>query len=178
VNLFLLAIWFFLPAGAGNAAPIFAAKIPWLKSWDTPMDFGKTFRGKRILGDNKTWRGLLSGALIGGLTAGLQHSLFPGVGPAGWLTLSSAILLGALLGVGALLGDAVESFFKRQSGVQPGQSWFPFDQTDYILGGMLLSSLAVRLNGEQYAAVFVTWFFIHIIATHIGYLLGLKSRPI
>src|ERR1039457_3892121 len=65
-------IWFFLPAGLGNAAPIIAAKFPGLKNWTFPLDGYATFRGKRLLGDHKTVRGLVSGILIGMLTAFLQ----------------------------------------------------------------------------------------------------------
>ena len=65
-------IWFFLPAGLGNIAPIFAAKLPWLKTYAFPLDGYAMFRGKRLLGDHKTVRGLLSGLLTGMATASLQ----------------------------------------------------------------------------------------------------------
>ena len=57
------AFWFFLPAGIANMSPVLASRISWLKSWDTPLDFGKSFRGKPIFGKNKTWRGIVFGTL-------------------------------------------------------------------------------------------------------------------
>ena len=48
----LFALWFFLPAGIANVAPIFAAKWRLLESLNKPLDFGQTFRGKRIFGYN------------------------------------------------------------------------------------------------------------------------------
>jgi hypothetical protein len=39
----MFALWFFLPAGVANAAPVFANKIPVLNRWKTPMDFGKSY---------------------------------------------------------------------------------------------------------------------------------------
>ena len=57
----LFALWFFLPAGLANAAPVFASRIPKSEKLALPLDFGKSFRGKRIFGENKTFRGLLAG---------------------------------------------------------------------------------------------------------------------
>ena len=50
----LFALWFFLPAGIANAAPVFANKIPnsdWLAK---PMDFGKHLRQRRIFQSDRT----------------------------------------------------------------------------------------------------------------------------
>jgi hypothetical protein len=53
----LFALWFFLPAGLANAAPVFANKIPGSEWLAVPIDGGKHFRGKRITGNHKTIRG-------------------------------------------------------------------------------------------------------------------------
>jgi CDP-2,3-bis-(O-geranylgeranyl)-sn-glycerol synthase len=173
----LFALWFFLPAGLSNAAPVFAARIPLISHLSQPLDFGKTYRGQRIFGANKTWRGLLTGTLVGIITALLIYPLFFG----GALDLSfwlSSMLVGGLLGFGALFGDAIESFFKRQLGVKPGHSWFPFDQIDYILGAFLISFPVVHLPLYYYGIILATWFAMHLIASYIGFLLGLKDKPI
>lgn len=180
----LFALWFFLPAGLANAAPVFMSKVPGLRKLNAPMDFGRSYRGKRIFGDNKTWRGLISGTVIATLAVAIQHYLhrnYAGVRSAIDLVDYCdplVLLLGPLLGLGALLGDAIESFFKRQSGVKPGHAWFPFDQIDYIIGGLLLSVLVVRLRLIDYAAIGVTWFLMHLIFSYLGYIVGLKSKPI
>src|SRR6185369_16468061 len=69
----LFGLWFFLPAALANMAPIFAAHTAALKKFDTPMDFGRTFRGRRILGDHKTWRGLVSGIVAATALLWLQQ---------------------------------------------------------------------------------------------------------
>ncbi len=179
----LFAIWFFLPAGLANAAPVFANKIPYLKRWNTPLDFGLHFRGKRIFGKNKTWRGLLSGIVVGSLVALLQrygynHSeLLQDITYLNYSAIHVG-LLGGALGAGALLGDAIESFFKRQFGVPSGRSWFPFDQIDYIIGGLLVSSLVIDMPHYRYWIIFAVWFVIHLSAGPVAHALGLKSRPI
>lgn len=176
------AIWFFLPAGVANATPVFANKIPLLNRWKTPLDFGRSYRGKRIFGANKTWRGLVFGSFIGALTGILIATVYPpsasAVGIAPLLPKASMALLGGLLGLGALSGDAIESFFKRQKGVAAGKSWFPFDQIDYIIGGLLLSSIVVQLSITEYIVVALTWFVLHVVSAYIGYLLKLKDTPI
>lgn len=180
----LFALWFFLPAGLANAAPVLAARLPGLNDWNTPLDLGKTFRGRRIFGANKTWRGLLAGLLVASLAVAVQHWLavnasFPNFfsGNVNYF-LSNILWLGPLLGLGAIGGDALESFAKRQVGVKPGQSWFPFDQIDYILGGLLLSLVIVRLGLQDYALILITWFVLHLATVYFAHKLGLRADPI
>jgi CDP-2,3-bis-(O-geranylgeranyl)-sn-glycerol synthase len=90
----------------------------------------------------------------------------------------SPLLLGFLFGLGALAGDAIESFFKRQANVPAGAAWFPFDQIDYIAGGCLAAALAVHLRLHEYATVLAVWFLMHLLFSYIGYLLHLKARPV
>lgn len=178
----IFALWFFLPAGVANAAPVFANKIPILKNWKTPVDFGKSYRGKRILGDNKSWRGIISGTLTGGITALLVYLIYPNAAEVLWynpiVPALDMFVVGCALGFGALFGDVVESFFKRQYGVPAGHSWFPFDQIDYILGGLLLVTPFVSLQSIQYIVIIATWFGLHIFFAYAGYLLRLKDKPI
>jgi CDP-2,3-bis-(O-geranylgeranyl)-sn-glycerol synthase len=178
------ALWFFLPAGIANMVPIFFAQIPALKAYDTPIDLGKSFRGKRIFGSHKTWRGLVAGIIFGTLTLFIQqvavehlaflHSWTSRVDYAQLPTL----VLGPLLAIGALGGDAIESFFKRQRGIPPGHGWFPFDQTDYIIGSAIASIPFVCLSLRQYVLIIAIWLIIHVIASAFGYAIGVKERPI
>jgi CDP-2,3-bis-(O-geranylgeranyl)-sn-glycerol synthase len=178
------ALWFFAPAAVANVVPIFAAAIPQLKRFDAPMDMGKKFRGRRILGDHKTWRGLITGIIFATLTLLLQQYLFDTVG---WIRNLTdqvdywhlpALILGPLFAIGALGGDALESFFKRQRGVAPGRGWFPFDQIDYIVGGAIVTMPFVSLTIAQYAWLILLWLIIHVVATYFGWMLGLKERPL
>lgn len=180
----LFALWFFVPAGVANVAPVLANKMPVLGSWQTPLDFGHHFRGQRLFGAHKTWRGLITGLIVGTLTLWLQVSLCQ---HSAWLVRVSQPLdyatlpilrLGLLMSFGALAGDALKSFFKRQVGVPSGHSWFPFDQLDYIVGGLLLSAFVVRLPAVLYAWTVVIYFLLHLIFSYLGYLLKLKERSI
>lgn len=180
----LFALWFFLPAGISNASAVVAAKLPLLNRWNTPVDFGTSWRGKRVLGDHKTWRGLVVGTLLGITVVYLQTIVYDGsqfirdfcngldYSQIAWIG------LGAALGFGALLGDMVKSFFKRRIGVKSGKSWFPFDQLDYIAGALLLSAPLISLNVSQVTWIIAVWFGMHLLFSYIGYLIKFKKDPI
>lgn len=136
LSLFLL----YLPAFAANATPVVVRNLPFLKGWNTPIS-------RSLLGINKTYRGLLCGlviALLVGLFLHTTRQWLPsfGDGDAAALYSSKAAgaLTGLLLGLGALGGDIVKSFFKRRIGIQPGDPLPLFDGIDYILGALLALS--------------------------------------
>ena len=166
------------PAGIANTAPVFAAKIPGLKKWQTPLDFGASYREQRLLGDHKTWRGLTLGMIAGGLAGVLQIYLIKYVPAFADVALvtdqAHLILLGCLLGLAALLGDAGKSFFKRRLGIQPGQSWYVLDQIDYILGAYVVIGLLFDLTPTHYVVGLVMYALIHPVVSYTAYLLKLK----
>lgn len=178
------ALWFFLPAGIANMMPIFASRWPLIRQYDQPVDLGKTYRGKRIFGSHKTWRGLIVGMIFATITLCLQVLLVEHVSFVANLTdqidytALPVLVLGPLFGFGALAGDCIESFFKRQIGKAPGEGWFPFDQIDYIVGGALATMPFVQLTILQYVALIVIWLVVHVIASYVGFIIGVKERPI
>lgn len=178
----LEALILFLPAGLANASPVIANQSKWLKQWSTPMDFGHTYRGKRIFGPNKTWRGIAVGTLIGVVSAMIINYFNPNLliasGGAAFLPYFEMGLVGGMLGFGALYGDAIESFFKRQIGVDPGSSWFPFDQIDYILGALIAVAPLKIFSAINMLAILVVYFCLHLAVAFIGYKLKLKNKPI
>lgn len=177
-------LWVFLPAGVANMAPIFAAHIPALKRYNFPVDFGKSFRGRRIFGDHKTWRGFAAGIVTATLILALQQVLVGQFAWAAWLANGldyddlPTLLVGPLFAIGALGGDAVKSFFKRQFGVRPGGTWIPFDQIDYIVGGALAVLPFIHFTIRQYLLLFLTWTIIVVASTYLGWLLKLKDQPL
>ncbi len=183
LNNLIVALWFLLGAGLANIAPIIASITPGIKNWNTPLDFGLKYKGKFIFGKNKTWRGLLSGIAVAIVTVFIQQYALRAydtdiVINGQNFTELPPVLLGFLLGSGALIGDAIESFFKRQAGIAPGKSWFPFDQIDYIIGAIIFTWILVPLSLLQYSLLLVTGFIFHLIFSYLGYLLKLKNDPI
>lgn len=180
----LFLLWLALPAMFANIAPIPLTKVPWLKKFDAPMDFGKSYRGKRIFGAHKTWRGLIAGVIAATFVLWLQQLA---AGHFGWAaSLTSQIdfvdlptlIVGPLFAIGALGGDAIESFFKRQHGIPPGGGWFPWDQVDSVIGTAIVLLPFIVLTPLQYVLIVAMMPGVHVISTRIGYLIGLKERPI
>jgi CDP-2,3-bis-(O-geranylgeranyl)-sn-glycerol synthase len=170
-------IWFFLPAGIANMAPPLAAKLFGM----TPVDAGKSLGKQRIFGDHKTWQGIAGGIAAGTLFFLLQQWLyqFPAVQSISIIDYKNTPwLLGTALGLGALLGDLIKSFFKRRANVKPGNSWIPFDQADYIIGGMLLSLLFVRLPIFAWVVIFVFYFIMHFVVNLFFYAIGFKKTKL
>ena len=175
--------WYFLPAGVANMTPIFVAKLPILRKWSYPLDCYKTYRGKRILGDHKTVRGMISGLIAGIVIAWLQRYFYTHMPmiqtliPRNYASIDP-VILGILAGLGALTGDAIKSFFKRRRGIPSGESWFPFDQLDYVIGGTLFMALYFPLTVIAYILLYFMWFLMHPLSTWIGYELKLKKSPL
>ena len=55
----LKVLWLAVPVMIAAAVHIAVIKLDWLKLLKKPIDGGRSFREKRIFGDNKTWRGLI-----------------------------------------------------------------------------------------------------------------------
>ena len=71
----------------------------------------------------KTWEGF-AGALGATILASLLLAHFLGHSMAGMSTVH-ALVLGVLLGLAAVLGDLIESLFKREAGVKDSGRFFP-----------------------------------------------------
>lgn len=185
MDLLFVSLWLFLPAGLANVTPIFAARIPGLQRFDLPVDLGRSVDNIRLLGPNKTWRGLIAGVAVASFVFWLQQlavansaALAAAVNSTSEPTLLPYWLLGPLLAIGALVGDLVKSFIKRRSGIAPGRPWFPYDQVDSILGAIALSLLVIRLPLATYAISLLLWTAIQMASQYIGYWLRIKERPI
>ena len=166
------AFWIVVPIYVANASAV-------IVGGSRPIDMGKTWKdGRRILGDGKTWRGLFAGTFLG-MTAGfglVVAAKYISTSEYAYLRVTDfegfplMILILFSLCFGALLGDIVESFFKRRIGKERGQDWIPFDQLDFLVGALVCSFLM----SELLYVVHLTcghWFFHSITIWHILILL-------
>jgi len=167
-EIIIQALWLILPAYIANASAL-------LVGGGTPIDFGKKWKdGRRILGDGKTWRGLISGAFVG-MTCGFGFSVvaklaaasdfaFLGINDFTGFPLMIPII--ASICFGALIGDIIKSFFKRRLGKDRGEDWIPFDQLDFILG-VLFFSLIMASFLQIIGLTNHNWFFDSFSPWHI-----------
>lgn len=171
-------IWFFLPMGFANMAPIFVKKINIL---NIPLDFNKKIGGEPILGANKTIRGLLSATILGGAVFLLQKYLFnfdffANISLVDYQ--NTPWFAGVLMAFGSIMGDSIKSFFKRRFKIKPGKTWIPFDQIDYIIGGALFFSWFYLPTLRDAISLLFIGLILHIIVNVIGYYLGLREQKI
>lgn len=161
----MLAFYLMIPAYLANMAPaLFGRFFPRI-----PMDLGISLGKVRIFGDNKTWGGFVSGVVVAVIVGFALSKIY-------WPFDFSAIYWSALLGVGALVGDAVKSFFKRRAGLKPGASWIPFDQVDFTIGALVFGSF-VFFPGWLYSVLVVVISAVgHILINHLGYYLGVQKN--
>lgn len=181
----LNGLWLFLPAMIPNSAAVVFGKLGGPK-----VDFNRTWRGKRILGDGKSWAGLIGGGITGivlgllliaisvlfGMDECWRYGEFPG-----------CIGILATLSFGALFGDLCSAFIKRRLGMERGQKAPVLDQYDFVAGAMLLTALffpdwiyATYIEGWHIAALvflIAIMFLIHRSVNILGYKMGLKKEP-
>jgi CDP-2,3-bis-(O-geranylgeranyl)-sn-glycerol synthase len=165
-ELFFLIIAYAVPMYIANASPI-------ILHGKKPLDFGKSFFGKRFLGDGKTILGTLIGILFGTLAGFLFALFYNNI----FILIPNYLLLSFLLAFGAITGDIIESFLKRRFGFKSGQKCFLFDQIDFILGGLLFSLIILFPRIEIIIILFFATIFIHSGTNVIAFKLGLKKVP-
>ena len=173
----VLTLYFILPAYFSNGAGL-------LFGGGMPVDFGKSDKnGVRWIGDGVTWKGLIGGTIIGIITGTIQGLAAPYIlsNFGQFITtpiitnVSEGILIGFLLGFGALLGDALGSFLKRRLGIGRGKPAPLLDQLDFLIVALILVSFVVKLDWVFIVMAIVLTLIIHLLANTGAYLLGLKD---
>jgi len=173
----LKLLWLFLPAAIANITAWFLRSVNFV---NYPLDCGYKFRGKALLGNNKTFRGFLFGILAAIITAIVQRLFYQQLNSFSIIdyTKTNPILLGFLLGFGALFGDSLKSFFKRQADIKPGHPWIPFDQLDWIIGASLFLSFYRPISWLDSLIAILFLGLLHPLLNLLGYILGLKENKL
>ncbi|RZN15241.1 MAG: CDP-2,3-bis-(O-geranylgeranyl)-sn-glycerol synthase [Methanosarcinales archaeon] len=172
IEVILSALWLMLPAYIANPTAVVCGG-------GASIDFGRNFvDGRRILGDGKTYRGLVGGVICGTILGIIQMNTAL-AGRFGGFTLLAVFSLS----FGALLGDMCKSFIKRRLGFKRGAKFMIADQLDFVIGAWILTYL---LQGswfiEHFTATTMVIILIitpvlHRITNLIGYYVKLKKEP-
>lgn len=141
------------------ALVIIANIVPWAvgrlfgRRLRTPLDFGLRLRdGSPVLGEHKTWRGLIAGAIACGLAAQLV-----GLG----------FVLGAAFAILSLAADAASSFVKRRLRLAPGYEYPLLDQLPEALLPLIVLSQLLGLNLIECFAIAVAFLLLDLAATRV-----------
>jgi CDP-2,3-bis-(O-geranylgeranyl)-sn-glycerol synthase len=171
------AIWIILPAYAANGlTPLIG-----LKKGLHPIDGGRKFRGEPLFGPGKSWEGLLFGTLIGGLIGLVEMLAYPylpfSISPEPLNIVPMSLLLGLLLGFGAMSGDIFGSFIKRRLKIPRGKPAIILDQEDFLAGALVFSLILITIEIDWVILLAVITPVIHLVANGIGYILRIKKQP-
>jgi CDP-2,3-bis-(O-geranylgeranyl)-sn-glycerol synthase len=161
ILLIVNAIKFIFPAYCANATPVLAGG-------GTKMDFGRNFfDGKRIFGNNKTFRGFFFGWAIGMLVGSIEYVVFPGY----------PVLFIVLTPLGALLGDLTGAFLKRRIGIAPGGLLPIVDQIDFVVGALVFALPLGIVYWQLAITVLLITPPIHLFTNFLAYKMKLKKHP-
>jgi hypothetical protein len=185
------SLWLVAPVLVAGLGHVVVLKIGrWPKRLARPIDGGRTWRGRPLLGANKTWRGPLLMASLSSLGMGLQSKAvsrsaslaelntidFERVNP--WVA-------GAVYGLGYSLGELPNSFLKRQLGIPPGEQvrhgrrlQYLVDQADSVVGCLLSLSLFHRPARADLLRAASLGLLLHLAVDQGMWAVGIKQpRP-
>ena len=168
-------------------------KLKVMKKLQIPMDGGKCLGdGKRIFGENKTWKGFVGYILwniicmvLWGLVCkffGLEtYNMF-------YTNYENTVLFnlaaGGLVGFGYALFELPNSFLKRRLGIEPGKSisgvlkafFVFFDQADSVFGCVLVVCIFAPMTIGFYFLYVVVGAVTHIIINMLLYVCKLRKN--
>jgi CDP-2,3-bis-(O-geranylgeranyl)-sn-glycerol synthase len=175
IQIILQGLYLMLPAYFANMTPVLVKKINFLHY---PLDFNLKIKNKTILGTHKTWRGLFFGTIAGIIISFIQfqfqkHSYFTAITI---LDYSNWLIIGFLLGFGALFGDAFKSLIKRRCKIKPGKPFFPWDQLDFLIGALLFISIIQTLDIKIIISILLISPILTIICNHIAFYTNIRGE--
>ena len=180
-------LFFGAPLLLAGLAQGLCIKYSWLSRLKRPLDLGLMFRGRRIFGDHKTWRGLVINMVFCTLGTMIQTWLQNNDCISQWLLLLDykkyGFLAGLLLGFGMTVGELPNSFVKRQLDIHPGKkgkgllrmAFFIFDQVDLTIGIWIFFFFLIRPSLMLILWSFLLTILLHVIISSVGYLLGMRK---
>lgn len=176
INLILQCLYLMLPVYFANMAPVIMNKA--FNNLAFPLDFNKKLGNKRIFGRNKTFRGLVFGVIFAVIVAYLQfllynNNVFVNISI---IDYSNWLLIGFLMGFGAIFGDLAESFAKRRMGYKPGRPFIPFDQLDFVIGALIFVYPLVNLSLNKIIIILLLSFALHVIVNHSAFYLKIRKE--
>lgn len=166
----LQALWFIAPAYAANAFP------PLLRG-KKPIDSGAKWGKYRILGDGKTIEGTAGGVAFGIFFGLIQIYFQPLLAPFGLGLFEMTLPVIILLSIGALLGDMINSFFKRRLGIERGGKVSVINRLDFVIGALVLVYPVAGFNLQNTIIIIIITPIIHKLANILAFALNIKKVP-
>jgi len=175
-NLILQCFYFILPVYFANMAPVIVKKI--FNNLAFPLDFNKKINNRPVFGKHKTFRGLIFGVIFAIIITFIQYILYSNniLTDIAIIDYSNWLLIGFLMGSGAIFGDLIESFVKRRMNYKSGKPFVPFDQLDFVVGGLIFISPLVVLSLNKVIVILILSFILHIIINHFAFYTKIRKE--
>lgn len=145
-----------------NAAPVlvrhlFANRFAW------PVDGGMKWPDQQpVLGDSKTWRGLIASVVLTSLCAAwLNHPLY----------------VGFVVSLFAITGDLCSSFIKRRLRKPPSSMALGLDQIPESLFPGLIMAPSLGLTMIDVFLLVLIFFVVELGLSFVLYHLGIRKKP-
>lgn len=180
MDLIFTYIYFYLPGAMANIGANIGRFIPGFRNMTTPVDGGMKLNGIRLIGDHKKMGSFIFGVLFGTLVGILKTLYLDRYLPEFLLLhldVTQNILMYALISFGALSGDLVKSFIKRQLRRPEHSPWIPFDEIDHTTISLLLAKIFFPIAWGDILRIIVLIFFLHLATNVVGYLIKVKEVP-
>jgi len=157
-------------------APVIVKKI--FNNLAFPLDFNKKINNRPVFGKHKTFRGLVFGVIFAIIITFIQFVFYDNniLVDIAIIDYSNWLLIGLLMGSGAIFGDLIESFVKRRINYKSGKPFVPFDQLDFVVGGLIFISPLVVLSLNKVIVILILSFILHIIVNHVAYYTGIRKE--
>jgi hypothetical protein len=188
MNGVLRVAWLAVPVLAAGIMHVAVLRFGALRPLDVPLDAARTWRGRPLLGRNKTWRGVVVMPLTSALVMRMQAALArrsPAVARITAVDFAHVNPLagGAILGLGYVVGELPNSFVKRQLGIGPGgrsARWarlqYVTDQVDSVVGCLLALRTFHRPTRGEFIGALAVGAGLHVAFDASLYLIGVKRR--
>jgi CDP-2,3-bis-(O-geranylgeranyl)-sn-glycerol synthase len=172
---FVKALFILLPAYAANG-------FPPLARGRIPIDFKKKwFDKKRILGNGKTFEGIILGLIVGSWVGSLEYFVYPFLNSYAMqfnITFPTMnLFIGFIISFGSLSGDLAGSFIKRRFGLKRGTDVPLLDQWNFVIGAVLFGFWFTEITIWMFLLMLLITPLIHRIANIIAYILKVKKEP-
>ena len=185
---FLILAYLFLPLLVGLALHGFCIKYDVMAFLCRPIDLERSFRGKRIFGENKTWRGVVIVGLGTAVGFGLQSFVLHRSASIRSVELFDyaffkSVAVGLAVGVAAMLSELPNSFIKRRFEIAPGsvaKGWkraifYVYDQIDFLLGAWLVLAIVVTVTAGRVLFSAGLLLVAHQLMSSVGHALGMRK---
>lgn len=186
-------LYLILPLVLAGFSNMVWMKLPILDSLRVPMDKGQNWRdGRRIFGDNKTWKGFIGMMIVTALwlqVFDLIDAISPGARALSLLPFETwpglmATVYGAIWGLFYVLAELPNSFIKRRLDISAGgeaKGWLGqlfkiIDQGDSVLGCLIGMLIFYVPSLPDALAILILATGFHYLTNVLLYMLGLKKQ--